>query len=187
MADALDEAILPMSMMTKSASPVCGRALVFTTLSVAPALVIPWTGCFPAGPVLRFARKLQGRWFGPWDDEGGFDGLAVGIVTPVGLHEDGVDLAEADGFDLVANGFDEGSEAEVFDGSQGAFGAASNEVESFFGEGGVWESDAVELGEDEAFELVVVEGVEFGAVGDPGFEIAVDAQLQGGVELGLAD
>lgn len=51
----------------------------------------------------------------------------------------------------------------------------------------MWETGAVELGEDEAFELVVVEGVEFGAVGDSGFEVAVDAQLQGGVELGLTD
>lgn len=96
-------------------------------------------------------------------------------------------MFEVDGFGLVADGFDEGSEAEVFGGAQGAFGAAGDEVEGGFGEGGVWEACLVELGDDEAFELVVVEGVEFGAVGASGFEVAVDSQLQGGGELGLTD
>jgi hypothetical protein len=27
------------------------------------------------------------------------------VVTPVGLHEDGVDLFEIDGFGVIANGF----------------------------------------------------------------------------------
>ena len=98
-------------------------------------------------------------------------------MTPVGLHEDGVDLGEIDGFGLGADGFDEGAEAEVFDGTQGAFGAANDEVESFFGEGGMRKADTVELSEDEALELVVVEGVKFCTVGDSGFEITVNAKL----------
>ena len=38
----------------------------------------------------------------------GGEGLGAGVVAPVGLHEHGVDLVEADGFDAVAGGFDEG-------------------------------------------------------------------------------
>lgn len=38
-------------------------------------------------------------------------------------------------------------------------------------------ADTVELSEDEALELVVVECVKFGTVGDSCFEIAVNAKL----------
>ena len=40
------------------------------------------------------------------------------------LHENGVDLLEIDGAGLVADGFDQGTDAEVFDGAQRVFGAA---------------------------------------------------------------
>ncbi len=33
--------------------------------------------------------------------------FVAGVVTPVGLHEDGVDVFEVDGFGLVAHGFEE--------------------------------------------------------------------------------
>ena len=39
----------------------------------------------------------------------------------MGLHEDGVDLFEIDGFGAVTNGFEQGTEAEVFYGAQGTF------------------------------------------------------------------
>ena len=77
----------------------------------------------------------------------------------MGLHEDGVDLGKVDGFGLVANGFDEGSNAEVFDGAENAFGGPNDEVEGWFGEGVVRETDSIKLGEDVVFELVVVEGL----------------------------
>ena len=54
------------------------------------------------------------------DDEW-LGGLVAGVVTPVGLHEHGIDLFEIDGFGLVAHGFDEGADAEVFHGPEGAF------------------------------------------------------------------
>lgn len=51
-------------------------------------------------------------------------GFVLGVVTPVGLEEDGVDLFEIDGLGAVADGFDEGADAEVFDGSERTFGGA---------------------------------------------------------------
>ena len=56
-------------------------------------------------------------------------------MAPVGLEEDVVDLLEVDGFGAVADGFDHGANAEVFDGPEGAFGAAGDEVGGGFGEG----------------------------------------------------
>ena len=41
-------------------------------------------------------------------------------MTPVRLHEDGIDLGEIDGFSLSADSLDEGAEAEVFNGAEGA-------------------------------------------------------------------
>ncbi|MBK1884262.1 hypothetical protein JIN85_17720 [Luteolibacter pohnpeiensis] len=38
--------------------------------------------------------------------EDGWLGFGLGIVTPVGLEEDGVDLFEIDGFGAVSDGFD---------------------------------------------------------------------------------
>ncbi|RYD62329.1 MAG: hypothetical protein EOP84_34700, partial [Verrucomicrobiaceae bacterium] len=53
-------------------------------------------GLFPAGFLIGL-------------DEG-LGGFVLGVLTPVGLHEDGVDLFDADGFGLVADGFDEGAD-----------------------------------------------------------------------------
>jgi hypothetical protein len=44
-------------------------------------------------------------------------GFLPGVVPPVRLHEHGFDLFEIDGFGLVADGFDQGADAEVFDDS----------------------------------------------------------------------
>jgi len=108
-------------------------------------------------------------------------------MSPVRLEQDRIDLLEIDGFGLVAHGFDECADAEVSDGPERAFGAAGDEVDGFFGEGGVGQADAVELGVDEVGEVCCGEGFEFGGVGDAGFEVVVEAELEGGVERGLAD
>ena len=71
------------------------------------------------------------------------------VVPPVGLEQNGVDLFEVDGLGAVAHGFDERADAEVFDGAQGAFRAADDEVDGGFGEGVVGQADAVELAVDE--------------------------------------
>jgi hypothetical protein len=62
-------------------------------------------------------------------DEDRLGGIGVGVVPPVGLEEDGVDLLEIDGFGLVAHGFDERADAEVSDSAERAFRAAGDEVD----------------------------------------------------------
>ena len=114
-------------------------------------------------------------------------GFVALVVTPVGLEEDGVDLREINGFGAVPDGFDHGANAEVFDGSEGAFGAACDEVGGGFGEGCVGEADAFELGVDVLGKICGGELFEFGGVGDAGFEVLVGAELEGGVKEGLAD
>ena len=49
------------------------------------------------------------------------------------------------------------------------------------------EADAVELAFDVVGEVAGVELVELGTVGDAAFDVVVDAELEGGVEFGLAD
>ncbi len=57
------------------------------------------------------------------------------VMSPVGLDEDGVDLLQVDAFGLVADGLQEGTEAEVADAAQEAFSGADDEGEGFLGEG----------------------------------------------------
>ena len=74
---------------------------------------------------------------------------------PVGLHEDAVDVVDADGFVGAADGLDEAADAEVSGLAEDAVGGADDEVDGRWGEGVVAESDAVEFAEDE-----VARGVE---------------------------
>ena len=73
-------------------------------------------------------------------------------MSPVRLEENGVDLLEIDGFGVIPHGFDQGTDAEVSDGSERAFGAPGDEVDGFFGEGGMGQPDAVELRVDKVGE-----------------------------------
>ena len=75
--------------------------------------------------------------------------LVFTVVTPVWLHQDGVDLFGVDHADLIPHRFDHASDAEVFDTAQDALAAATDEVHCRFAEGGVGESDPVELFVDE--------------------------------------
>jgi len=50
----------------------------------------------------------------------------------------------------------------------------------------VGQANAVELAVDEVGEVRGGEGFEFGGVGDAGFEVVVEAELEGGVERDLA-
>ena len=100
----------------------------------------------PASPQCRppFRQKWLGRLLGSL--VGGYDGLGgfvAGVVPPVGLHEDGVDSFEIDGFGVISDGFNEGADAEVFNGTQGAFGDAEDEGGGILGEGVARESSAV--------------------------------------------
>ena len=105
----------------------------------------------PASPQWRppirqqWLARLLGSLVGGYDGLGGF---VAGVVPPVGLHEDGVDLFEIDGFGVIIDGFDEAADAAVFNGMQGAFGDAEDEGGGILGEGAVRESGAVEQGVD---------------------------------------
>ena len=108
-------------------------------------------------------------------------------VTPVGLEKDFVDLGGVDGFGLIPDRFDHGTDAEVFGGSENAFTGAVDEVEGRFGEGGMRESDEVELGVDEFGDVIGGEGLEFGGVGDAGEDVAVDLESEGGLKFGVTE
>jgi hypothetical protein len=103
------------------------------------------------------------------------------------LHEDGVDLLEADGPGLVADGFDQRSDAEVLDGPEASLGKAEDEVDGIFAEGGMGQAGEVELLVDVAGEGGVGEEVELGGVSDAALEVELGPELEGGVEGGLAD
>ena len=81
-------------------------------------------------------------------ENGGLLRFVTGVVTPVGLHEYGVDLFEIDGFGAVAHGFDEGTDTEIPHGSQDALGDAQDEVEGVVGECVVRQAGVVQLGVD---------------------------------------
>ena len=112
--------------------------------------------------------------------------FVTGVVAPVRLHEHGVDLLEIDGFDAISNGFDEGTGAEVSNGTQDAFGDAQHEVEGFVGEGVMRQTGEVQLGVDVGCQCIRGEGVEPGGVCDAALEVTVEAELEGGVEGGLS-
>jgi len=88
---------------------------------------------------------------------------------------------------LVADGLDEGSDAEVSGSAEEAFCGADDEGEGVFGEGVVSESGAVELVEDEFFDGFGRESWEEGGVGDAGADFFVDGEGEGLHEGGLAD
>ena len=164
-----------------SAPAIPGRILV-ARLRPAPRCPL----VFGRKSVLHRALAASILGFLVGDDEG-LLGFVAGVVTPVGLHEPGVDLLQIDGFGVVAHGFDERADTEVPDGPQDAFRDAQDEVERFVGEGVVRQAGEVELGVEIGFQGVRGEGVEFGGVGAAALEVAVGAELEGGVEGGLAE
>src|ERR1017187_6306311 len=74
--------------------------------------------------------------------------LSEGLVTvfpPMGLDEDAVDLFEVYNAGLVADGFDERTQAQVAGPTQQSFAGTDNEGEGFWGEGVVPQAGPVEL------------------------------------------
>ncbi len=111
----------------------------------------------------------------------------VGLLAPVGLKQDAVDLFEVDGFDAVAHGLEHGAEAEIFGPAQDSLGRADDEGERVVGEGGMSEGDLVELGADEVDEAVGGEFLHQGRVGDAVLDVLVDGQGEAAEQLGLCD
>ena len=111
---------------------------LYWTAFVVSVLTIPWQVASPQslppfgqeclfgaeGPRagVKRARLLIGE-----DERLG--GFVLHVVAPVRLHEHGVDLLEIYGLGLVAHRFYQGSDTEVFDGPQGAFGDAQDEID----------------------------------------------------------
>ena len=109
------------------------------------------------------------------------DGVLMGCVllfTPMRLHEDTVDLIEADFALSLADGFEQGSDAEVAYAAQDAFGRAYGECEGVIGKGAVGQPAPVELVEDEGFDVVGRERFEMHGVGDAASDVVVDAQAE---------
>ena len=72
----------------------------------------------------------------------------VGVLAPVRLQEDAVDLLQVDGFGAIAHGLEQGTEAEVSRAAQDSLARAYDEAGGVVGEGRVCERDPVELGSD---------------------------------------
>jgi hypothetical protein len=70
----------------------------------------------------------------------------------MGLNEDAVDLFEIDDAGLVADGFDERSQAKVAGAAQHAFAGADNEGEGLGREAVVAQAAAIQLIEDKLFD-----------------------------------
>ncbi len=105
----------------------------------------------------------------------------------MGLDEDAVDLFEIDGADLVAHGFDQGTEAEIASATQESSAGANDERQRLGGEGIVAETGAVELGQDERFDGFRCQARKNDRVSDAGTDFLVDGQGQGLEKRRLSD
>ena len=97
----------------------------------------------------------------------------------MGLNENAVDLFEVHNAGLVADSFDEGSQAEIAGASQQAFAGADDEHEGFGGERVVTQAGPVELIQDELLDGFRRQPLEQGRIGDAGADFLVDGQAQG--------
>src|SRR5271168_1368049 len=73
----------------------------------------------------------------------------VGLLLPMGLQEDAVDVVDVDGLAGTADGLDQAADTEVAGLAQDAVGRADDEIDGGAGEGVVPQSGAVELAQDE--------------------------------------
>ena len=69
----------------------------------------------------------------------------------MGLNEDAVDLFKVHDAGLVADGFDERTQAQVAGAAQEAFAGADDEGQGFGGEGVVTQTGAIQLIENKGF------------------------------------
>src|SRR6516225_7425428 len=108
----------------------------------------------------------------------------VGLLLPVGLQEDAVDVVDVNRFVGAADGLDHAADAEVAGLAQDAVGAADDEIDGGAGEGVVSESDAVEFAEDEVAHVVGIEPLGDDGVGDAALDVVVDAEVEAARRLG---
>ena len=104
----------------------------------------------------------------------------IGFAPPVGLEQDAVDVGQLDGFGIVTDGFEQGGNAKVAGTTQEAIGGADDEIERLGGKGTMSQAAEVELGQDEVVDLVGVEPRQRNRIGDAGFDLFVDGEVEGG-------
>jgi hypothetical protein len=92
-------------------------------------------------------------------------GEEIGVVAPVGLEQDTVDLLEIDAFGLVAHGFEQTGQAQVAGPTQEAIGGADEEIKRVGGKGAMGQAAEVELGQDKRVDLLGVEPGEGNRIG----------------------
>ena len=99
------------------------------------------------------------------------------MISPMRLNEDPIDLFEVNEFGLIADGFEQRADAEVFDSAEDAFGGADDEGDGFFGEGVVSETGAIELIEDKRSQILFIEFGHDDGEGDSGFDVFIDGEM----------
>ena len=103
----------------------------------------------------------------------------------MGLEEDAIDLLEVDGATAVADGLDQGAEAEVAGTAEVSLGGAHDEGERVRGEGRVRHCDGVELGADEVGHVVGCEPGDEDGVGHAALDVAIGGQGERGQKTWL--
>jgi hypothetical protein len=113
--------------------------------------------------------------------------MEVGVLVPVGLHEDAVDVVDVDGLVGGADGLDQAADAEVAGLAQDAVGGADDEVDGGLREGVVSESGAVEFAQNKIPHGIGAEAFGDDRVGDAALDVVIDAEVEVGEQAGPAD
>ncbi len=108
------------------------------------------------------------------------------MTSPGGLRRSPTSF-EVDDAGLVADGFDERTEAEIASAAQKSFPGADDQGKAFRGEGVVAQARAIQLAEDEGLDGLGTQAWQRDRVGDAGSDFLIDAEAQGLQEWRLAD
>src|SRR4029077_14793356 len=117
----------------------------------------------------------------------GLEEWVVTVFSPVRLKEDTVDLLEVDEASLVADGFDERTQAEVTGAAQESFAGAHDQGQGIGSEGIVAQASAIQLAENEGFKGFRTQAGQHDRIGDAGADFFVDGQSQALEQRRLAD
>ena len=109
------------------------------------------------------------------------------IFSPVRLHQDAVDLVDADDLLAISDGFEHGGDAEVAGTPEQALGRAYNEGDGVLTEGVMTHADGVALGIKEGLHVLRIQAGHFDGVGDAALDVLIDGQVQFLHELGLGE
>ena len=129
--------------------------------------------CCRSGPsgASRAARICSRDHRGPLRATG-LEGLVI-VFSPAGLDEDTLDLFEVDDAGLVADGFDERTQAEIASAAHKSFPGAGDQGKGFQGGGVVAQARAIQLAEDGGFNGFGTQACQHDRVGDAGADCLV--------------